>query len=163
MPGIDDNDYDNQIRNLGKQVERRQEEKVRIARALAENDHLDTLNVAVAEIDAEILDLTSRQYDLEQRKRMQVNRASVEEQIEQVAARMSTKLDDLDDHDYAQLADILQLDLERVDSHKFVGSASIPLPFDGEIGAEGPRQPGLRLPRSDRAAWRESSSPNRGG
>jgi len=53
----------------------------------------------------------------------------------------------------AELFDLLELDLVRVDAYKFEGTASIPIPADGgEIWPKVPLRPAPHPPRSSPAA-----------
>lgn len=140
LPDPDGGDYRNEIGNVRAKIDRRRAEKVRLARKHAEDDTLDFLGDAISDIDAEIEDLESELGKLQHRMQLQVDRATIEEQIEHIARQMGKKLHYLDDSEYAQLADILQIDLERVGSHQFVGSASVPLDLR-EVHEEGLRRP----------------------
>jgi hypothetical protein len=147
LPDPDSYDCEREIRKINAQIDRRSTEKVRLARKLAEEDGLDFIADAVTEIDSEIDDLQQDLIQLEQRRQAQVHRSTIEEQIEHTSKQMASKLDHLDDKEYAKLADLLQLDLERVGSKQFVGSASIPVPMDfGEVHESVPQHRGPHEP-----------------
>lgn len=140
FPDPDTFDYENEIRKINAQIDRRKAEKIRLARKLAEDERgLDFLGEAIADIEDEVNSLLEERTRLEQRREAQVHRSTIEEQIEHISKQMASKLDYLADEDYAKLADLLQIELERVGSQQFVGSASVPLDL-GDIHESGPQR-----------------------
>jgi site-specific DNA recombinase len=140
-----DDSVETDLRALANHIDRLHQEKVTIARKLAQDGDLDFLRDAVADIDIEIEALQSQHRELGQRAQLRTQRASIEDQVRVIADQMKAKLDNLDEKEYAELVDTLQLDLVRVGSTEFVGSASIPVPVEGgEIWTEGPRHHGPR-------------------
>lgn len=103
-----------QIRSVTLNIDRLRDEKIKLARKLEEDDRLNFLEEVIAQIDDEISDHQQPLEELERRAQAQAERETVEEDLSSIAEKMSDKLDDLDDEEYEELADILQLEIERV-------------------------------------------------
>ena len=112
-------------------LNRLHEEKTNIARKQAKAGNLDYLEDAVAEIEQEETALRALLHDLDRRKQLRLDQATVEDQLVALADRAEEKLSKLTTNEPAEFFDLIQLDLERVGDYKFVGNASIPIPLDG--------------------------------
>ena len=100
----------------------------------------DYLEDALADIEAEEAGLHEQVREIEQREHLNVERASLGQQLHDLAERAEAKLDSLTEPETAELFDLLQLDVERIGAHKFEGTASIPIPPDGgEVWTEEPQ------------------------
>ena len=123
-------------------------EKTAVVRKKAQAGDLDYLEDALADIEAEEAGLHVQVREIEQREHLNVERASLGQQLHDLAERAEAKLDSLTEPETAELFDLLQLDVERIGAHKFEGTASIPIPPDGgEVWTEEPQPLSLRRQR----------------
>jgi hypothetical protein len=122
----------------------------RIILNFGEGDHASTAMSALDKIQQEQVEVGRQLTDIEQRAKLQVEWATIEEQIEGLVSTATRRLANPSE-ELAELVDLVELDLVRVGDHRYEGTASIPL-LPGEVCAEGPQRLSPHRPRSGRAA-----------
>ena len=139
--GHDDGKDEDQRREIAKRLDGLHNEKMVITREQAKTGNLDFLEDATAEIEQEEAVLREQLDDLDRRSRLRVERGTLDDQLTGLAEKAKAKLSDLTTREMAELFDLIELDLERVSDHKFVGTASIPIPENGgEVWEEEPQR-----------------------
>jgi hypothetical protein len=130
-------------RKLNSRLADLHKEKKAIARKLAGEGNLDIWEELVAEIEAEESAIQAQLNDIERRASQQIRADTIEQQIEMLVDGSQDRLTNLTTGGMADLFDLLELDLVRVDAYRFEGTGSIPIRADGgEIWVEPPaREP----------------------
>ena len=136
LPSTDDR------RGLQRRLAELGEQKIRIVRALAVTNELETLDHALQQIKDEEQVLQAQLRDIDRRAELSLNALTVEEQLKSLAATARERMANPTDELMAELFDLLEIDMVRVDDARFEGTGSIPLPEDGgEVWIEGPQRP----------------------
>lgn len=131
---------DTTVRKLRSRLGELHREKKAIGRKLAGQGNLDFLEESIADIEVEESAIQTELTDMELRASQQLQADTIEQQIEMLVDGAEDRLANLTTSEMAELFDLLELDLVRVDAHRFEGTASIPVPPDGgEIWKEGPQ------------------------
>ncbi len=136
----DDGDDVKRHQQIERRISELNRDKTRLARKLAQNDELDFLEDAMNDIVTEVAALLEQRNELDQRLQLRLRHTTVENQLQDLADVAQQKLDNLTTEELADVVDLFRLDLVRVGDHKYVGTASIPIPENGgEVWTEVPR------------------------
>ena len=121
-------------------------EETRIVRQLAIDDRLSALSVALADVEAEEMEVRAA-LDQLQTAHSLPDTTKLDERIRKLVADAREGLADPSNEMMAEMFDLLDVQLHRVAADRFEGMASIPLPSgdegEGEVSEKGPRGPSL--------------------
>ena len=144
----DDTDYASELRGTEAKLTNLGAQETRIVRKLAEQDELHALTGALQEIAQEQAALVARLDDLNRRHALQLDEATMEQQLRNLADTARDRLLEPTPELMSKVFDLLHIDLVRTSSDLFEGTGTIPLPRDGgEVWEEGLLPRGPRRPR----------------
>lgn len=129
------------------QLDHLERQETRIVRDLADQDKLNLLDRALGHINEERAALENR---LDELDALEVAPPISERQLRAFAEQAQSRLDKVTPELMAEIFDLLDIQLHRVDENRFEGTGTIPIPDDGdllrvgssgEVWKEGPRHP----------------------
>lgn len=105
-------------------------QRVRIVRALANNDQLDALQAALSDVESERADIQRRLDTLNLGAASEIDPVKAVPILKELARRAAHRLHSADRATQAAIFDLLDLQLYRTDETAFEGTAALPLVDD---------------------------------